>query len=129
MRRGRDSFRWPQPGELIIVNYDILPAWLEPQQVAGGKNRRTAVHVEQVVRDKTGDVILIVDQALGEELEDRSHQESQRPHSSCKRVWGLTGTPLENRPPDFWARCGRSEWLARYSVAGSTLWTVLRHSG
>jgi hypothetical protein len=25
MLKGRDSFRWPQPGEMVVTNYDILP--------------------------------------------------------------------------------------------------------
>ena len=34
---GRDSFRWPKPGEMIITNYDILPDIHDREGVSGRK--------------------------------------------------------------------------------------------
>lgn len=28
---GLNSFRWPEPGEMIVLNYDILPTWKTPK--------------------------------------------------------------------------------------------------
>jgi SWI/SNF-related matrix-associated actin-dependent regulator 1 of chromatin subfamily A len=84
--RGQNSFRWPQPGELVIVNYDILPEWLESED---GNAAR--------------DVILVVDEAHW--VKNRKTARAKRISGlaqRCGRAWGLTGTPLENRPPDLW---------------------------
>jgi len=101
--RGQNSFRWPQPGELIIVNYDILPAWLEPQQVKAGEMQCAEVRIEQAVRDTARDVILIVDEAHWAKNSKTARAKKVSALAQlCGRVWGLTGTPLENRPPDLW---------------------------
>ena len=101
---GRKSFRFPLPGEVVIVNYDILPAWLEPE-----KKTKTSPAWDVIVRmplstrEACKSVISIVD-----ECQRVKNYETAR----TKRVkglvmvtgttWALTGTPLENRPLDLW---------------------------
>lgn len=83
---GRGSFRWPAPGEMVITNYDILPETPAPAPkgtvligdeihlLKGGKTTRTK-------RCK----------ALGVAVREAGG-----------RTWGLTATPLLNRPQELW---------------------------
>jgi SNF2 family DNA or RNA helicase len=84
--RGQNSFRWPQSDELVIINYDILPEWLESED---GNEAR--------------DVILVVDEAhWAKNWKTARAKRISGLAQRCGRAWGLTGTPLENRPPDLW---------------------------
>jgi hypothetical protein len=31
---GKTAFRWPAPGQVVIINYDVLPEWLTPPEPA-----------------------------------------------------------------------------------------------
>ncbi|MCP4502965.1 MAG: DEAD/DEAH box helicase [Deltaproteobacteria bacterium] len=88
---GRGSFRWPQKGELVVVNYAILP---EDAPFEGVKS----CHV---------DTVLIADEAHA--LKNRKAKRSIRflklsttVQEKMGRVWLLTATPLLNRPPELW---------------------------
>ncbi|RTK96601.1 MAG: DEAD/DEAH box helicase [Neisseriaceae bacterium] len=86
---GRGSFRWPRPGELVVINYDILPpagATLPPPlpgtiivadeaHYCKGKTGRQAA---------TAALVKVVTKVAG------------------GRAWALTGTPLANWPPDLY---------------------------
>jgi SWI/SNF-related matrix-associated actin-dependent regulator 1 of chromatin subfamily A len=79
---GRGAWKWPESGEIVIVNYDILPVSIP----AGG----------------TG-VILAVDESHS--VKDPKAQRSKKIKSLAARVaqvWFLTGTPMLNRPKDLW---------------------------
>ena len=82
----------PAPGTLLITNYEMLPAEMEnPDQMP--PERRELWH----------DCILIVDEA--HYVKRRTTNRSKRIAGLvqlCNRTWGLTGTPLLNRPPDLW---------------------------
>ena len=90
---GRLGFRWPEPGEIVILNYDILPA--HPARRFGAA------------------VTLIADEA--HYLKNSRALRSKRfkllrealPYSSP--VWVLTGTPLLNKPPDLWNVLGAAQ--------------------
>ena len=83
---GRLGFRWPERGEICILNYDILPP--HPERQYG-----RAIH-------------LIADEA--HYLKNHRSLRSKRwktlrgalPYTSP--VWVLTGTPMLNEPPDLW---------------------------
>lgn len=85
---GRGSFRWPQAGELVAVNYDILPKELPP----GCPAEMTAI-ADEAHATKNG-----------------KSQRSQRWNSIAEevrklggRTWLLTATPILNNPFELWA--------------------------
>lgn len=85
---GRNSFRWPERGEVVILNYDILPA--------------------QEAFAVPADVTLIADEAHA--LKSWKAQRTKRfsalstaVRAAGGRCWCLTATPLLNRPPELWA--------------------------
>jgi len=86
--KGRQSFRWPKPGEIVITNYDILP-----------KDKPT---------DPPAGTIMIADEAHA--LKNNKAQRTKRYRAMAAtvreaggRTWLLTGSPLLNRPPELWA--------------------------
>jgi len=82
--KGRGSFRWPTVGEIVILNYDILPAAPPANAPA--------------------DLVLICDEAHA--LKNAKAQRTARARAIAKlasRRWQLTGTPILNRPPELWA--------------------------
>lgn len=83
---GRGSFRWPGPGEAVLVNWDILEAApgaapagtiLIGDEVHGTKGERTK---------RTACWVALVEAVL----------------TAGGRAWGLTGTPILNRPAELW---------------------------
>jgi SWI/SNF-related matrix-associated actin-dependent regulator of chromatin subfamily A-like protein 1 len=84
--RGRGSFRWPRPGELVVTNFDILPDMVPPldESVVMVADECHALKNYEAARTKKF-------RALAQEVIARGG-----------RVWGLTGTPLENTPPELW---------------------------
>lgn len=87
---GRGSFRFPEPGEMVIINYDILPAgW-------AGKEP------EAISRD-CSKVILIVDEAHATaNYKAARSQKVKHLSAKCGKVWFLTGTPLLNHPDQLY---------------------------
>jgi SWI/SNF-related matrix-associated actin-dependent regulator 1 of chromatin subfamily A len=109
---GRESFRWPEVGEVLIVNYDILPSWLVPQ-----KNEQTKaleVEVSDLLRKKAAETVLIVD-----EIHRAKNYKALRSKKIkglsllCGRRWGLTGTPLPNRPGDLFGVLSNLDLIGR----------------
>lgn len=85
--RGRGSFRWALPNEVIITNYDVLPA--------------------EMTRAPRPGTILIVDEAHA--LKSAKAIRSKRFKKLATavlanggRVWMMTGTPILNRAPELW---------------------------
>lgn len=111
-RKGKKAFRAPAEGELVIINYDVLPAYLKPVEKlddAGKKvlNRKGKVVKEAIVPANVeaalANVIGIFDEC--QKAKNHKAQRSQKVTELCNRlggVWGATGTPLMNRPLDLW---------------------------
>lgn len=85
---GRGSFRWPEPGQLVVTNYDVLPQMHEHEPPPDG-------------------VVVVADEAHA--LKSYKAARTQRFRALAEaarlrggRTWLLTGTPLTNRPPDLW---------------------------
>lgn len=83
---GRGSFRWPELGEVVITNYDILPSDAPP-----------CPHRVQMIADEA------------HLLKNTKAQRNQRWRALGKRAkaagggrWLLTGTPLLNRRNELW---------------------------
>lgn len=96
---GRNSFRPPQPGELVILNPDILPA-IEEMDEAG-----------DLIKLKPFEDLYPGTQLLADEVHAFKSSKSlrtQRFRALAKavwkaggKVWGATGTPLMNKPEEL----------------------------
>lgn len=94
---GRGSFRWPESGEIVITNFDILPK-VPPKK----HNLPSSAGKPQ---DNT---TLVVDEAHYIKNSKAARSRSVRAISrvvrnSGGRVWLMTGTPLANKPPELWS--------------------------
>jgi SWI/SNF-related matrix-associated actin-dependent regulator 1 of chromatin subfamily A len=92
MLEGQGSFRWPEPGEIVIVNYDILPD-------------RGDIHTPP----PTG-CIVIADEAhylktMRTQRTLRFKGLSEWTRQDRGWTWLLTGTPLLSHPLDLWSLC------------------------
>lgn len=131
--QGRGSFRWPEPGELIITNYEVLPPcrWditkiekrvektIEDLNVMGllpFDNKAVAkmraqiesykAEIKAVGRPHEG-TVLGADEA--HRLKSNKTAQAQRFRAMRRMVakkggrsYGLTATPLLNRPLELW---------------------------
>jgi SWI/SNF-related matrix-associated actin-dependent regulator 1 of chromatin subfamily A len=94
---GRNSFKLPEPGEMVIVNYDILPKWLTPAP----KTKEAPVTQDQKVILKQ--TILVADEAhLVKNYKAQRSKKVSTLSRLCAKTWFLTGTPLMNRPTDLY---------------------------
>ena len=84
--KGRKSFRWPAPGEMVVVNYDILPASFE---------------------DAPEGLVLVFDEAHALKNHKALRTIKCRALSAkAARTWLLTATPLLGKPPELWGVLG-----------------------
>lgn len=84
---GHGSFRWPVAGEMVAINYDVLP--------------------DECGTPPTG-CVLIADEAHAvksgkSQRTERFRAISRAVREAGGRAWLITGTPLLNRPPELWA--------------------------
>jgi len=99
---GKNNFRLPNPGEVVIINYEILPVWLAGKKV---KDKKYVHYNHYTVDQKTHleETSLIIDEAHF--VKNYKTQRAKRVTGLCKHtksVWALSGTPLENRAGDLW---------------------------
>lgn len=85
---GSSSFRWPRPGELLVTNYDVLPREPPPSPPPGLSN--------------------IFDEAQYLKSFKAKRRKSAAKISAAAvqaqgRVWLLTGTPMQNEPPELYS--------------------------
>jgi SWI/SNF-related matrix-associated actin-dependent regulator 1 of chromatin subfamily A len=122
---GVGSFRLPEPGEVVIINYDILPDFLIPQDVPvidpatgqprtklvgfGRKAKHKVVTEEKLVdlpegfADAMKSVTIIADEA--HRVKNHKAQRSRKVKTLAKLAKAsipMTGTPITNRPFDLW---------------------------
>jgi len=101
---GKNQFRLPGKNEIVICNFDILPAYVEPvKKTPTSKPWDVEVRwPNEQMKNHIKDVILIVDEA--QRVKNYKTKRSLRVKGlamSCGKVWALSGTPLENRPEDL----------------------------
>lgn len=97
----------PAEGEIVIVNYDILPKWLMPSIDSGKINRKgDPILVADIPSDKRSglsETIVIFDEGhLAKNYKAQRTQKVTQLSKNVAKVWVLTGTPLMNRPFDLW---------------------------
>lgn len=79
--KGRNSFKFPDNGEIVITNYDILPATFEKQS----------------------EFILICDEIHScKNYVTKRHKAVKELSKIADKVIGMTGTPLTNKPFDLY---------------------------
>lgn len=96
---GRGNFRWPNAGEVLICNYEILP----PAKSRG----RLGYCLDKELEDPLRGTVVICDEA--HKAKNPGAKRTKSVKAICKaatnrkgKVWLLTGTPLMNRPPELW---------------------------
>lgn len=105
---GRDSFRFPNAGEVVITNFEILPKWLMPVTIAklpDGKEVKGAVvpNLPSFQDKNPKNVVLIVDEAQRtKNYRTQLHKKVKELATLCGKTWFLTGTPLMNKPTDLY---------------------------
>ena len=83
---GHGSFRWPGAGEIVIINYDILPEGAE-----------SAPEGTILIGDE-----IHMTKGRGTLRTRRFRILAEAVSARGGRVWGVTGTPLLNRPPELY---------------------------
>ena len=101
--KGRASFRWPEPGEAVIFNYDILPSVRK-------RGRRLEIDPDDwpdLVDELPANVHLLADEA--HYLKNGKAKRSQKFRTLCHAIlkqegtaWLATGTPIMRSPTDLW---------------------------
>lgn len=112
---GKGNWRSPNESEVVITNYDILPAWLEPPSRTNPKTRKPMAWAEykpildafraklKADHPELADVILV-----GDEVQKVKNYKAARSKKMAELVQmvqsiiALTGTPLDNRPEDLY---------------------------
>ena len=95
-----DKFVWPEPGEVVITSYNLLPGEFI------GKNKEKKLNL--TVGPPPPGVMIVADecQAIKNEKSLRGStfgEMARLTRESGGATWLLTGTPLLNRPPELWA--------------------------
>jgi SWI/SNF-related matrix-associated actin-dependent regulator 1 of chromatin subfamily A len=107
---GRKSWRWPQAGEIVILNYDILPQAAEQPDVKSKKEPEVKMAHEAahraIVESAPKDCIVIVDEVHNCRNNSARSKRVRGLMECSKRVWGLSGTPLMNNPIQLWRVLG-----------------------
>lgn len=106
--QGRGSFRWPAPGEVVVVNYDILSM---PEDAA------------------PAGLVVVADEVHAAKNGKAARTQKFRAICDCARaadgrVWLLTATPLLNTPPELWTILSHADIAKR--AFGS--WQAFEHA-
>jgi hypothetical protein len=115
--QGRNSFRWPEPGEVVIINYDILPEMHRPEVKTGKKiTARGCTDLTckgcgpglDVLKSIPSGVVVVADEAHALKNNKAKRTRKFRSLAECARgvkgrTWLLTATPLLNRPQELWS--------------------------
>lgn len=109
--QGRGNFAWPEPGEMVVVNYDILPdihteaCKKRKHKLPDGEDcKGCAPFLDACPENLT----IIADEAHA--LKNGKAARTQKfralgrtARAKAGRTWLLTGTPLMNRPQELWS--------------------------
>lgn len=105
---GRGSFRWPRSGELVVVNYELLPPVLKRDgSRLRDRDRLFVRSCSTPAGPPPPGTILIADEAHLLKNPRAKRSRSFRVLrfqvvDNLGRAWALTGTPLAARPMDLW---------------------------
>ena len=91
---GRGSFRWPEAGEMVVLNYDILPN--DPAS-DGASSYGNAPPGTCLVADEAHAL-----KSFKAKRTKKFRALSDNVRGQGGRTWLLTATPLLNRPTELW---------------------------
>lgn len=103
---GGKSFRWPECGEILVMNYDILPggSFVEVMK----KGRLTKEFKVKLPEGMPAGLVVAADESQA--IKNSKSQRTQLFRALTKaavkaggRVWLLTGTPIVNRQMEAWS--------------------------
>jgi hypothetical protein len=101
---GKGKFRWPTPGEMVVCNPEVLPRTTTGTANTGRQGK--IVHPDYGVPAR--ETVVIFDEA--QQYKNGKAQRTAKARCVAQaarqvggRTWVLTGTPLENKPPDLWS--------------------------
>ncbi|MCK9567494.1 SNF2-related protein [Candidatus Pacearchaeota archaeon] len=99
-------FKIPEPGEIVICNYDILPNYLAPKKDSGKVSKKgKPILVANLTPEQ--EQALSETNVIGDEFHLVKNYKTARAQKVgqvtriSKRVWALSGTPLMNNPLDL----------------------------
>lgn len=96
--KGRNGFKLPASGEVVILNYEILPQEFNPTDKYGYEHNIPALWLK-VFKKTTA----IFDEAhLCKSYKAIRSKRAKVLALECKNAWALTGTPLMSNPFDLW---------------------------
>jgi SWI/SNF-related matrix-associated actin-dependent regulator 1 of chromatin subfamily A len=105
---GEGSFRWPADGEIVVLNYDILPG--ETQVTMFGKTKRVTFVKGSIpaITGGSAPLYLIADEAHALKSSRAIRTVLFRNMAKMVRAvdgvtWGMTGTELLNRALELWS--------------------------
>ena len=111
---GRGNFRWPHAGEVVLMNYDILPkghvaeCTKESRKAALARKAVPCGGCASFLATCPEHVVLVADEA--HYLKTSSAQRtvafraiSDAVRAKLGRTWLLTATPLMNKPQELWS--------------------------
>jgi hypothetical protein len=99
---GRGTFRWPAPGEMVVVNYDILPAAVAAKDGKG-------FTLDTSIPAPPAGCVLVADEAHAAKNGKAKRTRALRAIADAVRaletgrVWLLTATPMLNRPTELYS--------------------------
>lgn len=101
---GKESFKLPNIGEMVIINYDSLPDWLLPtENKVDGKTEIIPAKLTKEQKELLGKTTFIVDECqAAANYKSKRHKKINTLSCNCMRVWFLSGTPMVNRPTDLY---------------------------
>jgi superfamily II DNA or RNA helicase len=105
---GRGKFAWPKAGQIVVVNYDILPKPKDPCDAHDDCASSEALARACTNGAPEAGTVLIADEAHYLKSSKSSRTIAFRAMAVATReaggkVWLLTGTPLLNKAPELWA--------------------------
>jgi superfamily II DNA or RNA helicase len=94
--------KWPDVGRFTVINFDILKNFHTIGGQTTDKNGEPNAHYRNIVNEKYD--LVIIDEA--HKIKDHKTQRGKISNEialtyGIERVWQLTGTPIANRPMDF----------------------------
>ncbi len=101
---GRGNFRWPAPGEVVLINYDVLP----DAHDEACEDAKTCQGCAEHLPDCPPELTMVVDEAHNVKSSKAKRTRNTRAIGNAARgkkgrTWLLTATPILNRPPELWS--------------------------
>lgn len=95
------EFHYPEPGQLVIISYGLIPWWLDLPE---GKRKNPMIEPEE--REIMNNTVLLFDEVHA--LKNNKAIKTKRARELVKmahKTIGATGTPILNRELELWNIC------------------------